>query len=93
MQHASGLMAVEDSGGVGQTRATSYSYMTDEDEDRYNIKRTRVSIFDLTNSLYCHDQVFSSFYYLVYTQVYVHFSMHTNNIVKKSCKVSKVEHK
>lgn len=35
MQHASGLMAVEDSGGVGQTRAASYSYMTDEDEDRF----------------------------------------------------------
>ncbi|KAG5899237.1 hypothetical protein JTB14_035422 [Gonioctena quinquepunctata] len=34
MQHASGLMAVEDSGGGGPTRATSYSYMTDEDEDR-----------------------------------------------------------
>lgn len=34
MQHASGLMAVEDSGGGGPTRATSYSYMTDEDEER-----------------------------------------------------------
>lgn len=34
MQHASGLMAVEESGGGGPTRATSYSYMTDEDEDR-----------------------------------------------------------
>lgn len=34
MQHASGLMAVEESGGGGPTRATSYSYMTDEDEER-----------------------------------------------------------
>lgn len=34
MQHASGLMAVEESGGGGPTRSTSYSYMTDEDEDR-----------------------------------------------------------
>ncbi|CAG9853862.1 unnamed protein product [Phyllotreta striolata] len=34
MQHASGLMAVEDSGSGGPTRSTSYSYMTDEDEDR-----------------------------------------------------------
>ncbi|KAJ8982736.1 hypothetical protein NQ317_014034 [Molorchus minor] len=36
MQHASGLMAVEESGGGGPTRAASYSYITDEDEDRGN---------------------------------------------------------
>ncbi|CAH0546152.1 unnamed protein product [Brassicogethes aeneus] len=34
MQHASGLMAVEESGGGGPTRAASYSYMSDEDEER-----------------------------------------------------------
>ncbi|XP_057661319.1 ryanodine receptor isoform X14 [Diorhabda carinulata] len=34
MQHASGLMAVEDSGGGGPQRSTSYSYMQQEDEDR-----------------------------------------------------------
>lgn len=34
MQHASGLMAVEDSGGGGPTRAASYSYMHVDDEDR-----------------------------------------------------------
>ncbi|XP_030749975.1 ryanodine receptor isoform X1 [Sitophilus oryzae] len=34
MQHASGLMAVEDSGGSGQIRATTYSYMADEDEQK-----------------------------------------------------------
>lgn len=33
MQHASGLMAVEESGGP-QTRATSYNYMKDDDEER-----------------------------------------------------------
>lgn len=35
MQHASALMAVEESGGGGPARATTYSYMTDEDEQRY----------------------------------------------------------
>ena len=34
MQHASGLMAVEDSGGGGPTRTASYSYMNVDDEDR-----------------------------------------------------------
>lgn len=34
MQHASGLMAVDDSGGGGPTRAASYSYMSVDDEDR-----------------------------------------------------------
>jgi ryanodine receptor 2 len=34
MQHASGLMAVEDSGGGGPTRAASYSYMNVDDEER-----------------------------------------------------------
>ncbi|CAH2015696.1 unnamed protein product [Acanthoscelides obtectus] len=34
MQHASGLMAVEEAGGTGPARSTSYSYMTAEDEDR-----------------------------------------------------------
>lgn len=34
MQHASGLMAVDDSGGGGPTRAASYSYMNVDDEDR-----------------------------------------------------------
>ncbi|ERL88665.1 hypothetical protein D910_06049 [Dendroctonus ponderosae] len=34
MQHASALMAVEESGGGGPTRATTYSYMTDEEEQR-----------------------------------------------------------
>ncbi|XP_025830516.1 ryanodine receptor [Agrilus planipennis] len=33
MQHASGLMAIEDSGGPGQQRATSYNYMTEDDFD------------------------------------------------------------
>lgn len=34
MQHASGLMAVEESGGGGPTRAASYSYISDEDDER-----------------------------------------------------------
>uniref|UniRef100_A0A6P7G955 Ryanodine receptor-like n=1 Tax=Diabrotica virgifera virgifera TaxID=50390 RepID=A0A6P7G955_DIAVI len=34
MQHASGLMAVEDSGGGGSTRSTSYSYMHQEDDEK-----------------------------------------------------------
>lgn len=34
MQHASGLMSTEESGDGGPTRATSYSYMTDEEEER-----------------------------------------------------------
>ncbi|XP_017777975.1 PREDICTED: ryanodine receptor [Nicrophorus vespilloides] len=34
MQHASGLMAVEETAGPGQARSTSYNYMTDEDEER-----------------------------------------------------------
>ncbi|XP_045464164.1 ryanodine receptor isoform X4 [Harmonia axyridis] len=34
MQHASGLMSTEESGEGGPTRATSYSYMTDEEEER-----------------------------------------------------------
>ncbi|XP_060521135.1 ryanodine receptor isoform X2 [Cylas formicarius] len=49
MQHASGLMAVEESGGGGPTRATTYSYMTDEDEQRAGkdpIRRTYQAIKD-----------------------------------------------
>nr|CAI5848298.1 unnamed protein product [Callosobruchus analis] len=34
MQHASGLMAVEEAGGSGPARSTSYSYMTADEEDR-----------------------------------------------------------
>lgn len=34
MQHASGLMAVDESGGGGPTRAASYSYINVDDEDR-----------------------------------------------------------
>ncbi|XP_071050495.1 ryanodine receptor isoform X2 [Onthophagus taurus] len=34
MQHASALMAVEESSGMGQTRTTSYSYLQDDDEER-----------------------------------------------------------
>lgn len=36
MQHASGLMAVDDGGGPGSGRArkAAYSYMADEDEER-----------------------------------------------------------
>lgn len=34
MQHASGLMAVEESGGGGKTREASYNYMG-EDEEKY----------------------------------------------------------
>lgn len=37
MQHASALMAVEDSSGPGQTRAASYSYLTDDEEERYTL--------------------------------------------------------
>lgn len=37
MQHASGLMAVEESGGSGPSRTASYSYMANEDEERYVI--------------------------------------------------------
>lgn len=32
MQHASGLMAVEESGGCGKAREASYSYMADDEE-------------------------------------------------------------
>lgn len=32
MQHASGLMAVEDSGGGSKTREASYNYIADEDD-------------------------------------------------------------
>lgn len=34
MQHASGLMAVEESGGVGKAREAKYNYLT-EDEERW----------------------------------------------------------
>lgn len=37
MQHASALMAVEDSSGPGQTRAASYSYLQDDEEERLEI--------------------------------------------------------
>lgn len=32
MQHASGLMAVEESGGVGKAREASYNYMNEDEE-------------------------------------------------------------
>lgn len=51
MQHASGLMAVEESGGGGQTRATSYSYMTDEDEERMARDPIRRSIQAVKDSI------------------------------------------
>lgn len=35
MTHASGLMAAEESSGGGKARETSYSYMTEEDEERW----------------------------------------------------------
>lgn len=34
MTHASGLMAVEESSGGGKAREASYSYMTEDDEER-----------------------------------------------------------
>ncbi len=36
MQHASGLMAVDEGGGPGsgKARKAAYSYMADEDEER-----------------------------------------------------------
>lgn len=34
MQHASALMAVEESGGIGKARESSYTYMTEDDEER-----------------------------------------------------------
>ncbi|XP_043461888.1 ryanodine receptor isoform X4 [Leptopilina heterotoma] len=34
MQHASALMAVEESGGIGKARESSYTYMTDDDDER-----------------------------------------------------------
>jgi ryanodine receptor 2 len=34
MTHASGLMAVEESSGGGKAREASYSYMSEEDEER-----------------------------------------------------------
>lgn len=36
MQHASGLMAVDDGSGVGggKTRKAAYSYLSDEDEEK-----------------------------------------------------------
>lgn len=48
MQHASGLMAVDDSGGGGPTRAASYSYMNVDDEDRGKdpIRRAYQSVKD-----------------------------------------------
>lgn len=39
MQHASGLMAVDDGSGVGggKSRKTAYTYMADDEEDKYGI--------------------------------------------------------
>ncbi|XP_043499298.1 ryanodine receptor isoform X4 [Polistes fuscatus] len=34
MQHASALMAVEESGGIGKARESSYTYMSEDDEER-----------------------------------------------------------
>lgn len=34
MQHASALMAVEESGGIGKARESSYTYMRDDDDER-----------------------------------------------------------
>lgn len=34
MTHASGLMAVVESSGGGKAREASYSYMTEDDEER-----------------------------------------------------------
>lgn len=35
MQHASGLMAVDEAGGSGQMRATAYSYLGEDEEEKY----------------------------------------------------------
>ena len=43
MTHASGLMAVEESGGGGKAREASYSYMSEEDEERYDNTRITLS--------------------------------------------------
>lgn len=36
MQHASGLMAVDDGSGIGggKSRKTSYTYLADDEEDK-----------------------------------------------------------
>ncbi|CAB3362502.1 Hypothetical predicted protein [Cloeon dipterum] len=34
MQHASGLMSTDESGGAGKSRETSYSYLSEEDEEK-----------------------------------------------------------
>ncbi|XP_057319083.1 ryanodine receptor isoform X4 [Microplitis mediator] len=34
MQHASALMAIEESGGIGKARESSYTYITDDDEEK-----------------------------------------------------------
>lgn len=34
MQHASALMAVEESGGIGKARESSYTYITEDDEEK-----------------------------------------------------------
>ena len=45
MQHASALMAVEDSGGGGKAKESSYTYMTDEDEERKDPIRRKIQAF------------------------------------------------
>ncbi|XP_023317849.1 ryanodine receptor isoform X1 [Trichogramma pretiosum] len=45
MQHASALMAVEESGGGGKAKDTSYTYMTDEDEDKKDPIRRKIQAF------------------------------------------------
>jgi ryanodine receptor 2 len=42
MQHASALMAVEESGGSGKAKESSYTYMTDEDEERKDPIRRKI---------------------------------------------------
>lgn len=49
MQHASALMAVEDSSGIGKSRESSYSYMTDDDDEKNKdpIRRSVQAVKDI----------------------------------------------
>lgn len=58
MQHASALMAVEESGGIGKARESSYTYMTEDDEER-NKDPIRRGIQTFKDSIYFFFSIFS----------------------------------
>ncbi|KAL6426510.1 hypothetical protein ACFW04_009145 [Cataglyphis niger] len=58
MQHASALMTVEESGGIGKARESSYTYMTEDDEER-NKDPIRRSIQAFKDGIYYFFYMFS----------------------------------